>query len=407
MALCGLRARSYLHNMCTPKRLLTIAIAVLVASTAFGVAANAEEPPSSPDDLVVASLAAEAGISHEEAARRLETQEASAILAERLTAHLGDGVAGSYLDRDTGNLIVNVLDERVSEEVRAAGAIPRTVRYSLADLEEVASQLDPNGEAGRAGHAVSIGVDVETNSVVVTIPESAPIDQSAARFLDHVRSFGDRTEIQVSRDPLLELAYNIYAGGHLIKSTLDCTAGLTARDANNYRYMFTAQHCVRGNQNVTMFGQFFGKRWYSDPAHDTATILNYSPATFNQLPRVWYWSASYYVTVKGSLTTLKNSYVCKSGMTTGRTCGYVTGTGVRVWAWQLGIYIWNLTTANICSRPGDSGGPVVVKSGSLGYWWATGITSLGEAAPCSWSSKMAFVPIAAALQHTGLTLVTG
>ena len=56
--------------------------------------------------------------------------------------------------------------------------------------------------------------------------------------------------------------------------------------------------------------------------------------------------------------------------------------------------------------PGDSGGPVVLKSGVK--WFATGIMSLYQGAPpCTAASKSWYAPIGTALSLTGLTLVTG
>lgn len=389
------------------KRFFIIAVAAMVAATGFGAAANAEEP-SWADDFVVASLAADAGISREEASRRLENQQAQAALAERLATRLGTRAAGSYLDRRTGDLIVNVLDDRAAEQVRAAGATPRTVRYSQTELDNVTGQLDQNGEAGRAGHVISVGVDPEANAVVVTIPASAEAD--AARFIEQVRSFGDRTRIELSRDPRPEFnAFNVYAGGNQMNMVGgNCTAGFATRDASNYRYMLTAEHCVRGNNfNVNMFGQFFGQRWNSNAAFDTASVLNWNPANMNQLPRVWHWNNGY-VTVKGQYTTGKNWYICKSGMTTYWTCGYVNAVGQKIWIANPGLYVYNLTETSLCSKKGDSGGPVVVRAGLYGYWWATGVLSAGNAGLlCTSSTKMWFVPVASALGQMGLSLVTG
>jgi streptogrisin C len=391
--------------MRTNKRLFTIIVAMVLASSGFGVAAHAEETNWA-DGYAVASLAELEGISREEAARRLDNQGQQAELAQRLAEQLGDRAAGGYLDRRTGNLVVNVLDERAAAEVRSAGATPRTVRYSLAELESVSSQLDRDGTAGRAGFVVSMGVDTEANAVVVTIPAAA--EREAARFLDEVRSFGDRTRVEFTRDPGPAFgAFNVYAGGQAFTTAGgSCTAGFAAKDAANYRYMVTAQHCVAGNNfNVNMFGQFFGQRWWQSQAYDTASVLNWYPANMNQLPRVWHWNNGY-VVVKGWLTSFTNWYVCKSGMTTHWTCGYVTATGQKVWVAAIANYVWNLTAANMCMAPGDSGGPVVLKSGV--NWYATGVMSLYQfAPPCTVNSKSWYVPIGTALAQTGLTLVTG
>ena len=126
----------------------------------------------------------------------------------------------------------------------------------------------------------------------------------------------------------------------------------------------------------------------------------------NQLPQVanWYFGGS--VVVKGWLTSFQNWYVCKSGMTTHWTCGFVTATGQKVWIWSIASYVLNLTAANLCMASGDSGGPVVLKSGV--NWFATGIMSIFQnAPPCTVNSKSWYVPIGSALAQTGLSVVTG
>jgi hypothetical protein len=50
---------------------------------------------------------------------------------------------------------------------------------------------------------------------------------------------------------------------------------------------------------------------------------------------------------------------------------------------------------------------VVVRAGVLAYWYATGVTSLGHSEPCTSGSAMYYVPAATALNHTGLSVVTG
>lgn len=390
--------------MNTSKRFLTIIVAAALAASGFAAVARAQEAGPI-DDYAVASLAEAAGISREEAVRRLENQGPQAELAEQLAEQLGDRSGGSYLDRRSGELIVNVLDDRAAEQVRAAGATPRTVRYSMAELQGVSDRLDPQGVAGRSGLVTSIGVDPQTDTVVVTIPAAA--QREAAEFIEQVQSYGDRTRIEFSRDSVLEQQSTyVYAGGQTISSALgSCTAGLAAKDASNYRYMLTALHCVSGNAyNVYTSGQFFGQRWYqSQNYYDMATVSNWNPNNMVQTATAGPWYN--YVVIKGALTSIQNWWVCKSGMTTGWKCGYVTLTGQKVWVGGTVGYEYNLTAANLCGQKGDSGAPVVFQT-LQGYWYATGIHSAGPAV-CTASSNAYFVPVKFLLNTTGLSIVTG
>src|SRR5262245_3376272 len=125
--------------MSTSKRFLSIVVAAVVASSGFAVTAHAGEEPSI-DDYAVVSYSEAAGISREEAAKRLENQGPQSELADRLGEQLGTRSGGAYLDKRSAELIVNVLDDRAAAEVKEAGATPRLVRYSTAELEEISAQ---------------------------------------------------------------------------------------------------------------------------------------------------------------------------------------------------------------------------------------------------------------------------
>src|SRR4051794_7900704 len=56
-------------------------------------------------------------------------------LANRIDRQLGTRTTGSYLDRETGKFVVDVTDDATARSVRAAGAVPRTVAHSAADLK--------------------------------------------------------------------------------------------------------------------------------------------------------------------------------------------------------------------------------------------------------------------------------
>jgi streptogrisin D len=113
--------------------------------------------------LAVASLLAAPAAG---AAPRGAKRDAAATV-DRLTGALGAQGAGAYLDA-SGRLTVNVLGARAAGEVRAAGATPRQVTRSMARLERVKGALD--AAARNAPVGASWGVDVATNSVLVSVP---------------------------------------------------------------------------------------------------------------------------------------------------------------------------------------------------------------------------------------------
>ena len=92
-----------------------------------------------------------------------------------------------------------------------------------------------------------------------------------------------------------------------------------------------------------------------------------------------------------------NSMACKTGSTTGTTCGRVLGYNVTV-NYAEGT-VFGLTRTNICTQPGDSGGAMY--AGSL----AQGITSGGTIGGCGGNFQSFFQPADEALSVYGLTLL--
>lgn len=90
--------------------------------------------------------------------------------------------------------------------------------------------------------------------------------------------------------------------------------------------------------------------------------------------------------------------ICKSGSTTGLTCGTVQATGVTVNYAEGAVY--GMVQTNVCTQPGDSGGSWF--SGST----AIGITSGGTVGACSQSGFQSFFqPVTEALSAYGVSLI--
>src|SRR5690606_29900595 len=86
--------------------------------------------------LVVGSLVAAP------AAQAAPVPEASPEAAMALAERLGDRSAGAYKDAQTGRMVVTISDPSAADEVRAAGAVPRVVTRSAAQLRAATAELD-------------------------------------------------------------------------------------------------------------------------------------------------------------------------------------------------------------------------------------------------------------------------
>src|SRR5690606_20177676 len=121
----------------TWRRLLIAALTIVLLVASFATPASAAA-----DDVqqaAVEALAEAHDVSAAEAERRLDAQPEKAALAERLSDRLGDRAAGTWIDGDTGELRVNVLDDAAARTVRDAGAVPARVRHSMDELRRAQS----------------------------------------------------------------------------------------------------------------------------------------------------------------------------------------------------------------------------------------------------------------------------
>jgi streptogrisin D len=309
-----------------------------------------------------------------------------AATADRLTRSLGAQAAGAYLDA-SGRLTVNVLGARAAAQVRAAGAIPRLVTRSSASLGRVQAALNA---AGNAPVGASWGVDAASNTVLVSVPAGR-----GAAFVARVRSFG--SAVRVERTPAVR-TQAFYGGQAIYRGGSRCSAGFNTRSGSGRNYVLTAGHCTDlGGTWTTSSGQTIGPVAASSfPGNDYGAIRISNPASLDPRGGVLHNGAFRDITGAGRVPV--GSRACKTGSTTGTTCGTVQAYNVTV-NYAEGT-VFGLTRTNICTQPGDSGGALY--AGSL----AQGITSGGTIGGCSQPGfRSFFQPADEALSVYGLTLL--
>jgi streptogrisin D len=307
-----------------------------------------------------------------------------AATADRLTSSLGTQSAGAYLDA-SGRLTVNVLSAGAAAQVRAAGATPRLVTRSLARLERVKAALD----AAAAPVGASWGVDLPSNTVLVTVPAGA-----GAGFVARARSFGAAVRVEHSR-PVQTQAF--YGGQAILHSGSRCSAGFNTRSGSGRNYVLTAGHCTNlGGIWTTSSGQTIGPVAASSfPGNDFGAIRISNPAALD--PRGGVLNGGAFQDITGAGRVAVGATACKTGSTTGTTCGQVLAYNVTV-RYAEGT-VSGLTRTRICTQPGDSGGAMFAGS------QAQGITSGGTIGGCGGNFQSFFQPADEALSVYGLTLL--
>jgi streptogrisin C len=323
--------------------------------------------------------------------------ERAAAAEETLRARLGRAYAGSWLDGRT--LRVGVTDPERADEARAIGARPRLVEHSARDLAAAKADLDRRASAA-PDNVASWGVDVPTNSVVIEVVGD---DAEALAFAEAARARSGAVRIErVQRAPQ---PYWPLIGGQRIEGPGTCSIGFNAlHRVTGVRYLVTAGHCA-GVGAVRGVGGAIGAYSYQSFPGDDYAAVHVTSAEAESTPYVQRASGNN-VSVAGMERTPVGGAVCKSGITTGWTCGKVERFGVTVNYGEHGT-VSGLTHTSICATHGDSGGSVVSNPGAGSEVQAQGLVSGGPGGQsCSGgqTGTMYFQPVDEALLHGGLVL---
>ncbi|MEV0697328.1 S1 family peptidase [Saccharopolyspora sp. NPDC050389] len=355
-----------------------------VAALTMPATATESAPPAAEAANLLDAMQRDFGLDHDQALQRLDQEAAATEAEQRLSSTLGSAYGGAYFDPALGKLVVGVTDQARFDEVRAAGAEPKLVIYSIQQLNGVVDGL--NLRSGVAPKGVSGWyVDGKANSVVLTTrPGTAP---EAAQFVHGSGVLTDAVRVAESLENPRTYADVIGGNAYYIGSGSRCSVGFSVQGG-----FVTAGHCGSvGDSTSQPTGQFEGS---SFPGNDYGWVRVGSGDTPRPLVNQYNGSN---VGVAGSTESAEGASICRSGSTTGWHCGSVQAKNQTV-QYPQGT-VTGLTRTNVCAEPGDSGGSWL--SGSQ----AQGVTS-GGSGNCSSGGTTYFQPVNEILQAYGLTLLT-
>lgn len=352
------------QGMASPHQAPTAPPATSAAAEALTV-----DTTSSVNPEAAAEVARTKGISIEEATRQLENEQRLAAQSVGLEKALDGRTGGTYITSD-GVLVVTTLDPAPKVQGRSVGVRYETVDDSTARLERIIERLDRASRKG-AGALHGWYIDVPTNSVVVTVSKGAN-DKRTAAMLRLARSFGASVTIEYrSADlaPASAATFLVGGDGYTTPDNASCSLGFNAIDASGRNVAVTAGHCLTARGQVSKDGYLIGgRRSVNFPGDDFGTFWNNYPTYWKPSISVARYDSTY-ANVQGLWNRPPvGATVCKSGITTGWTCGTITSTSRTVN--YSGQVVSGLVQHTACVEPGDSGGANV----SAGYY-ALGLTS--------------------------------
>ncbi|NEA34465.1 S1 family peptidase [Streptomyces sp. SID13031] len=325
--------------------------------------------------------------------------------AQSLESELGSRAIGSYLD-STGALVVSVSDEATADLVRQAGAIPKLVRYTAEQLLAVQSELDHVATGSSAGKVRSWYVDPISGTVVVTVPRGTgdPISQ---RFLRKALANGDKVTLRRSRGVVTttDEQFGLLGGYQVDKNTgYTCSLGFNATTSEGGRIFLTAGHCTTGKPSFSRNGYIIGNtRSSSFPGNDYGTVSVIEG--WDQQGRVERWGATD-VQVRGVSDAMVGADLCKSGKSTGWTCGKIVARNVTV-NYGNNKVVRGLIQHSACVEAGDSGGANMTGDYAAGITSGAALIS-GQCLDKHGQSNESYSqPIGEALSASGASLVLG
>jgi streptogrisin B len=309
------------------------------------------------------------------------TAKATPEAAAAVAAHLGaTSTAGSYYDAAHKTSVVNVTTKAAANAVRAAGATPRLVDHSTAQLTKAGDAAKKADIAGTAW-----AVNPRTNTLQISVDSRVTGAQLAA-LKKSTAGYGSAVEFKKASGTFSKL---ISGGDPIYTTSWRCSLGFNVRSGTTY-YFLTAGHCTEGYPNYytssnTYIGPTVG---YSFPTNDYG-IVRYDS------------TVAHAGTVGNQdITTAANAFVGESVTRRGSTTGIHSGTVQALNAtvnYGGGDVVYGMIQTNVCAEPGDSGGSLYDGTKAIG------LTS-GGSGNCSSGGTTFFQPVTEALSAYGVSV---
>ncbi|MFH8370665.1 S1 family peptidase [Streptomyces sp. NPDC018031] len=375
--------------------------------------AQAQETAPAPryQPEMVQALAASLGVSEKAAIDRLDRQDAQQTKLDGLRKR-GISVDGAFFDT-SGKLTVNAGRAADVDRIEKAGLEARVPARGQAELDEIKAKLDAVAAKRTPAGVVAWSVDLASDKVTVKVNDTQ--GAAAKAFLAEAAKHGDAVKVVRGEKPLAPQAA-IYPGSKMTINDTNgwCSVGYGARDQSGRQYLVTAGHCVSNLPTLRYDGTAFAKGVKTRFALGTRSVdmgiasIN-SGHSITTAVGTWGQGSTSTVAVKGSSRAASGAALCKSGATTGWTCGTVGSYNVTVtYKDQNGgpdTVVTGLATSSVCTEGGDSGGAYIsgnqaqgmTSGGPIGQQCTGGVYSRGSSY---------FQPLDDTLRYYGLTLNT-
>ena len=341
---------------------------------------------------LLAAMRRDLGVTTDQATAAVKRAEWASGVSTTLRSEIGSAWAGSWLTDKGTTLNIGVTDAAIAAKVLAAGAVPKIVTRSSAQLDAAKKALD--SAATKADRELpGWYVDVAANKVTI---QALPGDTDQA--LDLAEDAGvpaSALRVVTTKAAPKPLADAIGAQPYFIEvaeGTARCSIGFAVEGG-----FITAGHCGAVGDETTGFNQApLGEVVESVfPGNADLGVVQIA-GDFTPQPFVDDFAGNL-LPVAGSDEAPVGAAICRSGSTTGTQCGTILAKNQTV-NYPEGT-VTGLTRTDACAEGGDSGGPWLVGD------QAQGVTS-GGSGDCTVGGETFFQPVNEILERNNLTLLT-
>ncbi|CAM5410227.1 S1 family peptidase OS=Streptomyces alboniger OX=132473 GN=CP975_24985 PE=3 SV=1 [Streptomyces alboniger] len=386
--------------------LIAAAGALLSVSVVTATQAQADEAAPRYQPEMVQALAESLGVSEKAAVERLDEQDAQ---QRQLSGLSKKGISGDgAFFTAGGELTVNADTAAEAEKIEKAGLKARVPARGQAELDRIKAKLDTLATERVPAGVSSWRVDLASDTVTVEVNSGR--GAAAKAFLAEAAKHGEAVKVVKGQEKLTPQAV-IYPGSRMTFNGYLCSVGYGARDRSGKQFLVTAGHCVEDLPVLSYNNVRFAKATHTRFAVGTRSVdmgLAAVDAGNSIATSVGTWGNGSAVAVQGSRRAASGAALCKSGQTTGWTCGKVNSYNVSVtYTDQNGgpdTVVSGLGSSTVCTEGGDSGGAYI--SGNQ----AQGMTSGGpigqQCSGVNSGGSSYFQPLDDALSYYGLTLNT-
>ncbi|MEI4516303.1 MULTISPECIES: S1 family peptidase [unclassified Stenotrophomonas] len=327
------------------------------------------------DDAGLKGYAEEMNLSVDQAKARTINQDDAMMLNRRLQKELPDSFAGLWMEHyPTFKVVVRFTGDARAQLARytkdpryVAQSAPRSLEFLLATQQEMAAQL------AAAGIKFEGGTDIKTSELTLRVYDASAARKALAKLLSVVDFI--RIEEVKGVDPSKDFIQTTdISGGHRLdgyNGTQSCTSGFNVVEtATGELGLTTAGHCENDNyhRNPTARVEFkaerdagsFDVQWGAQPSNSTIHV---------QRNEITVEGVQHPITSVATPEDLAlGADVCKTGVTTGRTCGVIVDpTAITEYNNEIGTYIRvSHPQGSEMTDFGDSGGPVYLGNRALG-----------------------------------------